>query len=108
VRGSLRRYAVLALAALAVPAFSGCGWTPLYADAATGPAAEELRSIRVDPISERIGQRLDIALRNSLNPTGEPAPERYRLRTTLISYLSNLGVQSQGLWASSTCTRPTI
>ena len=50
---------------------SGCGWTPLYAES-RGPASEELRAIRVDPIPERIGQRLEIALRNSLNPTGEP------------------------------------
>jgi LPS-assembly lipoprotein len=92
----LNRGILLALAIVA-PAFSGCGWTPLYADVATGPASEELRAIRVDPISERIGQRLEIALRNSLNPSGEPSPERYRLRTTLASYLSNLGIQSQGL-----------
>jgi LPS-assembly lipoprotein len=78
-------------------AFSGCGWTPLYADIENGPASDELRAIRVTPISERIGQRLEIALRNSLNPTGEPSPERYRLTTTLTIYLNNLGVQSQGL-----------
>lgn len=86
---------MLALAA-AAPLLWGCGWTPLYADAA-GPANEELRAVRVDPISERLGQRLEIALRNSLNPTGVPTPERYRLKTTLASYLSNLGIQSQGL-----------
>ncbi|MGC2201802.1 MAG: hypothetical protein WA633_16920 [Stellaceae bacterium] len=78
-------------------ALSGCGWTPLYADIETGPASDELRAIRVDPILERIGQRLEIALRNSLNPSGEPTPARYRLRTTLITYLANLGIQSQGL-----------
>jgi LPS-assembly lipoprotein len=88
-RGLLALFAALAL--------SGCGWTPLYADIETGPASEELSAIRVDPISERIGQRLEIALRNSLNPTGEPSPERYRLKTTLASYLTNLGIQSQGL-----------
>jgi LPS-assembly lipoprotein len=88
---------VPALVMLAAPAFSGCGWTPLYADVASGPASEDLRAIRVDPILERIGQRLEIALRNSLNPTGETTPERYRLKTTLASYLSNLGIQSQGL-----------
>ncbi len=89
---------LFALAVIAAPALSGCGWTPLYADIATGPASEDLRAIRVDPISERIGQRLQIALRNSLNPGGGPAlPERYRLKTTLASYLSNLGIQSQGL-----------
>jgi LPS-assembly lipoprotein len=88
---------LFALAMAAPLALSACGWAPLYADPDTGPASEELRAIHVDPISERIGQRLDIALRSSLNPTGEPTTERYRLRTTLTTYLSNLGIQSQGL-----------
>jgi len=78
-------------------ALTSCGWAPLYADTETGPASEELRAIKVDPMPERIGQRLEIALRNSLNPTGEPTPPRYRLRTTLTTYLANLGIQSQGL-----------
>ena len=88
---------LLALAFGAPTVLSGCGWTPLYADMEAGPASDELRAIRVDPILERIGQRLEIALRNSLNPTGEPTPARYRLRTTLVTYLANLGIQSQGL-----------
>jgi LPS-assembly lipoprotein len=97
VSGPSARRALLAAAVCLPAAFSGCGWTPLYAEAETGPASDELRAIRVDPILERIGQRLEIALRNSLNPTGEPTPQRYQLRTTLATYLSNLGIQSQGL-----------
>ena len=89
--------AVIALAAAVAQILSGCGWTPLNADIESGPASEELRAIKVDPISERIGQRLEIALRNSLNPTGEPTPPRYRLNTTLAITLGNLGIQSQGL-----------
>ena len=89
--------AVIALVASMAHMLSGCGWAPLYADIASGPASEELRAIKVDPIAERIGQRLEIALRNSLNPTGEPTPARYRLATTLAVTLSNLGIQSQGL-----------
>jgi LPS-assembly lipoprotein len=89
---------VLLTLALGPPlALSGCGWAPLYGEATSGPASEELRAIHVDPISERIGQRLAIALRNSLNPTGEPTPERYRLQTTLSTSLTNLGIQSEGL-----------
>jgi LPS-assembly lipoprotein len=91
-----QRRALLAGSA-ALLALSGCGWAPLYADLETGPAAEELAAIHVDPIAERIGQRLEIALRNSLNPSGDPVKERYRLKTTLAVYLSNLGIQSQGL-----------
>lgn len=89
--------AVIALAAAVAQILSGCGWAPLYADIENGPASEELRAIKVDPIPERIGQRLEIALRNSLNPTGEPTPPRYRLNTTLAVTLGNLGIQSQGL-----------
>jgi LPS-assembly lipoprotein len=85
------------LAFVVLLALSGCGWTPLYGDVEAGPASEELRAIRVDPISERIGQRLEMALRNSLNPTGEPANPRYVLKTISYVGLSNLGIQSQGL-----------
>jgi LPS-assembly lipoprotein len=84
------------LAALSSAGISGCGWTPLYADLAQGPTDEELRAIQVAPIPERIGQRLAMALRNSLNPTGEPTKQRYRLATTLSVSLSNLGIQTQG------------
>ena len=92
------RRAQAALLAAGVPLMPlGCGWEPLYGDIETGPASVELRAIKVDPIAERIGQRLAIALRNSLNPTGEPTTPRYQLSTTLTTYLSNLGIQSQGL-----------
>jgi LPS-assembly lipoprotein len=98
VRVFLRQQLLLALLGATPLALSSCGWAPLYADIETGPAGEELRAIRVDPISAgRIGQRLEIALRNSLNPSGEPTSPRYRLRTTLATYLNNLGIQSQGL-----------
>jgi LPS-assembly lipoprotein len=88
---------LISLAATGAQLLSSCGWTPLYADIKTEATSEELRAIKVDPISERIGQRLGIALRNSLNPTGEPTPTRYRLSTVLVVVLSNLGIQSQGL-----------
>jgi LPS-assembly lipoprotein len=74
-----------------------CGWAPLYADPETGPADEELRAIRVAPIPERVGQQLELALRQSLNPTGEPIPQRYLLKTTLRTVRQDLGIQTQGL-----------
>lgn len=88
------RRAVFALTLCA--ALPGCGWERLYADPQSGPASAELRAIKVLPIPERIGQRLEMALRNSLNPTGEPTLYRYALSTTLVYSLSNLGLQSQG------------
>src|SRR5216683_7816606 len=68
---------------LGLAPLGGCGWAPLYADRESGPADEEFRAIRVAPISERIGQKLAVALRQSLNPGGEPASQRYLLRVTL-------------------------
>lgn len=90
------RGAALALTIMLALPLLGCGWERLYADPQTGPADAELREIRVAPIPERIGQRLEIALRDALNPTGAPAPHRYTLSTTLSYSLSSLGLQSQG------------
>src|SRR5438067_13684739 len=91
------RRALLALALGALLALPGCGWEPLYADRETGPADLELRAIKVDPIAERIGQRLTLALRESLNPDGAPAPQRYRLSILLTTARSDLGIQQTGL-----------
>ncbi len=92
----LRRFAFL-LVLIAPGLGAGCGWTPLYADRTTAPAGVDLRAIKVDPINERIGQRLEMGLRTSLNPTGIPTPVRYELKTTLGVARSDLGIQSQGL-----------
>ena len=91
------RRILIALVAAAPVFCAGCDWTPLYASRETGPADAELRAIKVAPISERIGQRLEIALRDTLNPTGIPTPVRYELKTTLAVQRSDLGIQSQGL-----------
>ena len=91
------RRGIVGFVLLAPLAAAGCGWTPLYADPETGPADAELRAIRVAPIPERIGQRLETALRRSLNPDGVPTPSRYILHTTLVVTRQDLGVQSQGL-----------
>jgi LPS-assembly lipoprotein len=91
-----RRRALLALAVGLVLPLPGCGWEPLYADPQSGPASADLRAIQVMPIAERIGQRLEMELRNSLNPTGVPTAFRYSLHTTLVVALSDIGLQSQG------------
>ena len=90
------RSALLALAIIFGMPLAGCGWERLYADPHSGPTSEDLRAIRVAPITDRVGQRLEMALRNSLNPTGEPTKYRYTLNTTLTVGLSDLGIQSQG------------
>jgi len=91
------RRGIVGLMLLAPLVSAGCGWTPLYADRETGPADTELQAIRVDPIRERIGQRLELALRRSLNPDGVSTTSRYILSTVLVVTLSDLGIQSTGL-----------
>ena len=95
--GTARRRALLAIAAAAALALCGCGWTPLYADRATEPGDAELRAIQVAPIPERLGQKLEMGLRNAFNPSGASTPKRYILRTTLLVVRQDLGIQSEGL-----------
>src|SRR5215204_2962882 len=90
------RRSLVILIAFGLFGLAGCGWEPVYADRETGPADAELRAIRVQPIPERIGQKLAIGLRDWLNPSGEPTPQLYVLRTTLQTARLDLGVLVQG------------
>jgi LPS-assembly lipoprotein len=76
---------------------AGCGWEPLYADPQTAPASADLRAIKVAPILERVGQRLEQGLRASFNPGNEPTLPKYELRVTVSTSVADLGIQSQGL-----------
>jgi LPS-assembly lipoprotein len=92
----IRRRLLLALPLLPA-AVTGCGWEPLYADHETAKASADLRAIKVMPISQRVGQRLEMELRNSLNPGGEAVPVKYVLAVALTTSTSDSGIQSQGL-----------
>ena len=88
----------MALAALAAPVIlGGCGWEPLYAGGGTQLAVAGLRAIKVNPIPERPGQQLEMALRTAFNPGGESVKQRYVLNVTLEKSLYSTGIQSQGL-----------
>src|SRR5436309_7305456 len=89
------RRSLLAVAVGAVAlGLSRCGWTPLYADRETGPADAELQAIKVDAIPERIGQRLALALRESLNPDGIAAPQGYWMTILMAARRQVLGMLS--------------
>jgi LPS-assembly lipoprotein len=86
----------LLIVSLALPALlAGCGWEPLYSNPQTGSA--DLRAIQVARIPERVGQQLEMALRDSLSPNGEQTKPAYRLVVTLSRSFQSLGIQSQGL-----------
>jgi LPS-assembly lipoprotein len=88
----------LLLLGLALPMLlAGCGWEPLYASRETEPADTALRAIKVAPIPERAGQRLEFGLRSSFNPGNVPGPQLFTLNVTVGTALQNLGIQSQGI-----------
>jgi LPS-assembly lipoprotein len=76
---------------------SACGWEPLYANRDTAVGFSKLEAIKVNPIAERVGQQLEMGLRQSFNPNGEVAKQTYVLAVTLQQVLLNSGIQSQGL-----------
>jgi LPS-assembly lipoprotein len=78
----LRRRTLLVAAAL-LPA--GCGFRPLYAPPETAATDPRLATIQVAQISERLGQLLTIALRDSFNPSGARVEPQYVLYVTLTT-----------------------
>jgi LPS-assembly lipoprotein len=92
-----RRAFLASSVAVSLAPLTGCGWAPLYADRATGPADTDLAAIKVAPIPERIGQDLALQLRQSLNPTGVAVPSRFLLRTLLQTTRLDLGILPLGL-----------
>lgn len=96
---ALRRYLLVLGLTLALPMFLGScgGWELLYASRDTAPADAALRAIKVTPIAERVGQNLEMGLRDSFNPDNVPTPQLYTLNVTLGTSLQNLGIQSQGI-----------
>jgi LPS-assembly lipoprotein len=94
----MRRRQLLVLSAALPAILAGCGWEPLYADRETPEAAASLRAIKVMPITDRVGQQLEMALRSAFNPNGDPPTKQlYVLNVTLQRTLIDSGIQSQGL-----------
>lgn len=89
--------ALIALALLALgPA--GCGFQPMYGrgSAPTSPMAEELASVRIAGIENRLGQQMRNSLVQALNPRGEPANGSYILEVQLSESMSGLAESSDG------------
>jgi len=90
-----RRSACRLLAVAPLAGLAGCGFQPLYGSKGAGDpsVAGDLAAVRVDPLSERVGQQLHNFLRDRLNPNGQPVSPSYRLRVALVESKTELGVQ---------------
>lgn len=87
-------------------ALSGCVVRPLYGTAATsgeGRGADDLAATAIRPIANRSGQQLHNALRDMLNPRGQPTSARYDLAIGLEENL-----RESGLRRTETSTRGTL
>jgi len=81
---------------------AGCGFRPLYGDGAAG-SADQLARIRVEPIQDRVGQKLYSMLLDRLTPRGAPDHPAYTLQVRL-----NEGTQDLAIRKDESATRSNL
>jgi len=78
----------------------GCGFRAIHATtgitADESPVGADMARVRVDPISNRVGQQVRNALVERLSPRGEPADPLYTLRVELAESTADLGYRKDG------------
>jgi len=88
-RGILQSVVVAGAALILGASLAGCGFRPMYGNASTTTASGgasvngQMAGIRIEPISDRLGQQLHNALRDRFNPLGQPASAAYSLEVNL-------------------------
>lgn len=93
----------MAFAAVAGPT-AACGLRPLYGEQPSGGSTlGELQTIRIQPAADRPGQQLHNALRNEINPRGQPLDPRYTLAVDLV-----VSKQETGVRKDETATRANL
>ena len=102
----MRAAGAIAVLGLALGLY-GCGFHALYAipQASQGTMRQELGSIYVEPIPDRMGYELRNSLTDMLDARAESGGAAYRLRLTLSDKSDAVGVQSQTVGA---ITQPAI
>ena len=92
----MRAIAPFAVLGLAL-GLAGCGFHPLYAIPNTphGTMRQDLGSIYVEPVPDRLGYELRNSLLDLLDARAEAGGAAYRLRMTLSQRNEAIGVQSQ-------------
>jgi LPS-assembly lipoprotein len=81
------------LAGLLLLPLAACGFHPMYGQEEEAVDEPELSAIAVGPIPDRMGQQLELALREALNPEGLTVKPRYRLSVALTATRVDLGIQ---------------
>ncbi len=76
---------------------AGCGFEPLYGHKGAVNASNELASIRIKPIKDRIGQELHNHLLDLLNPHGRPGRPQYILEVNLKPQSRDIAISKEAL-----------
>ena len=92
-----RRRLLAAVASGLGLAASGCGFRPLYGNAAGGPVHESFSQIRVGIIPDRPGQILRNFLIQRLNPDGRPTEPRYALEVRITEREQRLAITQEAV-----------
>jgi LPS-assembly lipoprotein len=84
------------LALIGVLPVAGCGFHPLYGNHQATGLDTDLAAIKVNPVPERIGQMVVIALRGALNPSGARVDPRYNLTVIVATSVGDFAIRKDG------------
>lgn len=91
---SFRKYRPWLVLAAAGLALAGCGFQPLYGSSpGKGGVSEALHRVRIEPIPDRLGQKLRNFLLDRLNPTGTPRRPSHSLRVETSVSRTDFGIE---------------
>lgn len=88
-----RSFILGGLASAALLPLGACGFRPMFSRSDGDTVRDELAAIRVTGLGGRLGQHLDVALDENLNPTSKRLPSRYDLAIRLRNTNSALAIQ---------------
>ena len=99
-RSAIRSAGRAVAAAAVLLAAAGCGFQPMYAERGQAGSGQispgVLNSVAIPALPDRVGQQLHNALRDRLNPRGQPTDPRYRLRVSVSSTEEPSTLRSDG------------
>jgi len=85
------------LAGLPLAGLGGCGFQPLYGKQSpqdnTVSVSSSLAAVRVEPLRDRVGQKMHNLMRDRINPQGQPTAPNYSLRIELAESVTEAGVR---------------
>ena len=92
---SPKRRTVLQFGCLLPLLAAGCTFRPLYRPKGRTDSSpnDQLSEIRIVPLSDRLGQQMHNALRNELNPRGQPRRPKYSLQVSLSETTEEIGIR---------------